>query len=101
MYVIATIIVDGPDGEHEEYEVGGDVSYEPDGMFQGHEVGEPDISAPNVALKLSRIVDESTLPDGWSETVQEALVEAYEGRIGAALEDAADFYYDTMREDEL
>lgn len=84
------------------YEVGAEVTYDPCDRYQGptHEVGEPDISAPNCSLKLSRLVDTSTLPDGWSEVVELALIEAHEGAIGDMLDSAADYAYDCMREED-
>ncbi len=95
MYVVALVNLGG-----EEYEVGADVSYEPSGPFRGHEVGEPDISAPDCALKWSRLIDETTLPDGWSEVVKEALIDEHEARIGDMWDSLADWKYDCDREEE-
>ncbi len=95
MYVIATVCF----GD-EEYEVGADVEYEPSGPFRGHEVGEPDISAPDCRLKWSRLIDPTTLPDGWSEVVEQALVDAHEGKVGDMLDSAADYAYDRMCEED-
>ncbi len=97
MYVVACVTFPGDDAE---YEVGADVDYEPSGPFRGFMVGEPDISAPDVALKWSRLVDTGTLPEGWSAIVEEALIAQHEGTIGDMLDSAADYRYDAMREEE-
>ncbi len=97
MYVITTVSFPGDDAE---YEIGAEVDYEPSGPFRGHEVGEPDISAPDCALKLSRLIDPDTLPLGWSEIAEQALVDAHEGKVGDMLDSRADYEYDRMREED-
>lgn len=99
MYVTAYISFPGDDAE---YEVGADVTYDRGGDYGGpsHEVGEPDISAPDCELRYSRLVDPTTLPDGWSEVVEEALVAAHEGAVGDMLDSRADYEYDRAREED-
>ncbi len=99
MYVITSVMFNGDDSE---YEVGADVDYDPGDRYQGpsHEVGEPDISAPDCRLKNSRLIDDRTLPTGWSDVVEEALVAAHEGTIGDMLDSAADYAYDCAREED-
>jgi hypothetical protein len=97
MYVIATVFFQGDDSE---YEVGADVEYYSrdycgDGYY---EVGEPDIGAPDCKLKLSRLVSTDDLPEGWSQVVEEALIEAYRGACEGAEDAAADFAYDMWKE---
>ena len=99
MYVKAYVSFEGDDAT---YQVGADVTYDGGDRYQGpsHEVGEPDISAPDCELKWSTLIDQSTLPDGWSEVVEQALVEAHEGAIGDMYDSAADYAYDRMCEEE-
>jgi hypothetical protein len=101
MYVTAYITLDtAPDGDAEEYEVGAYVSYEPEGPFAGHEVGEPDVSAPDCRLKFSRLINQDSLPVGWSDMAELALIEAYEGAIGDMLDARGDYERDRYdRED--
>ena len=97
MYVIASIVLDG-----EEYEVGAEVEseYGPRLYDVSYEVGEPEVSAPDSTLKLSRLIDSDTLPRGWSDLAQEALIEEYQGAMGDAEDARADYEYDRMREDD-
>ncbi len=99
VYVITQVMFDGDDAE---YEVGAEVDYDPGDRCQSpsHEVGEPDISAPDCRLKWSRLIDPSTLPDGWSDVVEEALVAAHEGAIGDMLDSLADYAHDCAREED-
>ncbi len=96
VYVITSVVL-GDD----EYEVGADVDYDQGDRYQGpsHQVGEPDISAPNCRLKWSRLIDPETLPKGWSEVVEEALVAEHEGKVGDMLDSAADYAYECSKED--
>src|ERR1700757_2822700 len=78
MYIIASVLLrDVHDNVH-SYEVGAEVHTD-DGLT--FEVGEPDISAPGGNLKSSRIASEpqngGVFAAGWSDAVQEALIEAY------------------------
>ncbi len=94
MYIIAIIVLDG-----DVYEVGADVDYEPSGPFAGYMVGEPDVSAPDCMLNHSRILNTDSLPEGWSETAEDALAEEYASRCGDAADARADYLYDMSRED--
>ncbi len=97
MYVIACIVLDG-----DEYEVGADVSYEPDGWAQGYEVDEPDVSAANCRLKDAWAVDTHIhLPGGWSDIAKDALVCEYQAALESADEARGDYYYDLQREEDL
>ncbi len=101
MYVIATITLDGPDGGQEAYEVGAEVDYDCEYRRSGgvYEVGEPDVSAPDCQLKLSRLIDPDSLPVGWSLLAEERLIEAYCDRVNDAADAAADYEYDRQREE--
>lgn len=91
--MIATITLEG-----EDFEVGADVEL---GYYgDAYEVSEPDVSAPGCTLKRSRLVDDSTLPKGWSDLAEEALVDAYREEREDAVAARADWLYDSMREDD-
>jgi hypothetical protein len=96
MYVVTTVTFTGDDSE---YEVGAEVEHEPNGPFHGYTVDEPDVSAANCPLKLSRILDQSILPKGWSDQAADALIEAYDSAMCDAEESAADYAYDHMIDD--
>ncbi len=101
MYVIAEVSFPDDDAT---YEVGADVdaSYDYDRrMGCQYDVSEPDVSAPDSTLKLSRLVDTDTLPAGWSAIAEEALVEAYESTVQDAEDSAADYLYDCQRDRDL
>ena len=97
MYVIAEVSFPDDDAT---YEVGAEVDCEPrHGQHSmSYEVGEPEVSAPDSALKLSRLVDTDTLPAGWSTIVEEALIEAFCDHCNDAADAAADYEYDRQRE---
>ncbi len=99
MYVIAEVSFPGDDAT---YEVGGEVEYDRGGEYGGpsYEVGEPDISAPDCSLKVSRLLNHDTLPTGWSGVVESALIEEYAARLGDAADARADYEYERSREDE-
>jgi hypothetical protein len=73
------------------YEVGAEVEPYDEGSY---EVGEPTFSGPYGELATSRLALDPQAPGtfepGWSDEVEEALVEAYQGR----LEDARDLHDD-------
>lgn len=77
MYVIATVTLQAADGTEDDYEVGADV--EP--YCSSYYVGEPEISAPGEPLKTSRLASDpqggGVFADGWSEHVEEALIDSY------------------------
>jgi hypothetical protein len=108
VYVKTYIILQDLEGREDEYEVGADVEYEPggNGWSPSHEVGEPEFSAPGSTLKESRLALDpqagEVFPRGWSDAVEEALIEAHESRIADLYDDEvngrADYEYDRMKE---
>ncbi len=99
MYVTTTITLQDLQGNEDEYEVGAEVepTYMHDGRsdrHMGYEVGEPDISAPGCELKSSRLAPDpqagGVLCDGWSDRVEEALVDAYVSKLEDMSEDRLD-----------
>ena len=97
MYVTAYVSFPGDDAL---YQVGADVTYDHGDRCQGpyHEVGEPDVSAPDGLLSTSRLIDPDTLPRGWSNIAEEALVAAHEGAVGDMLDSAADYAYECEKD---
>lgn len=88
MYVIADVELTDLEGNEESYQVGADVEVHHLGTEYGYEVCEPDVSAAGSSLRLSRIVNVETLAPGWSDVVQEALIEAYLGKLESLYEDS-------------
>jgi hypothetical protein len=83
VYVIAYIAFTNLQGETNDYEVGAEVEYVQggNGWAPSYEVGEPEFSAPDCELKYSRLAQDpqggDVFPTGWSDAVEERLVEAY------------------------
>ena len=77
MYVKATVTLTDVLGNEDDYQVGADVDYDPGGSGWAPEysVGEPDISGPGGKLATSRILSDELLAPGWSDIVEEALIE--------------------------
>ena len=108
MYVKTIVMLTDLQGNEDDYEVGACVDYEPggNGWAPHHEVGEPEFSAPNGDLKTSRLAGDpqggEVFPAGWTERVEEALVEAHEARIADLYDHdvncRADYEYDRMKE---
>lgn len=100
MYVKAFVTI-GDD----QYEVGAHVDYdagERGVMGPSWDVGEPDISAPDCDLKVSRATDAevASFPAGWSEDVEQALTDAYEGAIGDILDARGDYERERFDDDD-
>lgn len=110
MYVKTYITLEDLNGKEDDYEVGACVDYEPggNGWAPCHTVGEPDFSAPGGELSTSRLASDpqsgDTFPKGWSDRVEEALIEAHEGRISdlydSEVNGRADYEYDRMQDEE-
>lgn len=112
MYVKTTVTLQDATGNEDEYEVGADVEPEYDNYGGkerqcGYVVSEPDVSAPGCNLRDSRIAQDPQdggLCDGWSERVEEALIDVYCAHHEADSYDEreavrADYLYDTYREE--
>ncbi len=98
MYLIAEVTFDVGRGD-ETYEIGSDVDCDYRGRY---EVGEPDVSAPDSPLKWSRLVNpEVVLPWGWSEVASDALRAAYEAALEDLSDAAADYAYDSWKDQQL
>ena len=88
MYVRTTVTLTDLQGNEDDYEIGACVDYEPggNGWAPCHSVSDPDFSAPNGELATSRLAGDpqagDVFPAGWSDRVEERLIEEHEGRIG-------------------
>lgn len=109
MYVKTIVTLTDLNGSEDDYEVGACVDYEPggNGWSPTYSVSEPEFSAPGSTLKESRLATDpqagEVFPEGWSISVEEHLVDAYEGfrqdgdDLGADADEYDDVYAD--RED--
>ena len=79
MYVHTYVTLTDILGNENDYQVGAEVDHDPggNGWAPEYSVGEPDISAADGKLATSRILSDELLQQGWSDTVEEALILAY------------------------
>lgn len=96
MYVTAYINLQRIDGEEACYEVGAEVELDPGGYGwkDSYGVGEPEVSAANQDLSESRVYPDpqcgETFAAGWSDTVEEALIEAYQASARSRADEGLD-----------
>jgi hypothetical protein len=98
MWIVTTIYLPtGPNGTDEAYQVGADVEE----GYRGHgcDVGEPSVAPAGVPLRDAELVDVGTLPDGWSDIAEAALVQAYDDHWDREINGKADHMYDLSKDD--
>lgn len=74
MYVETLIALQNADGTEAVYEVGADVEPYTETTYQ---VGEPTVSAAGCLLKEAWLTDHKLLAPGWSDVVEEQLIQEY------------------------